>query len=194
MTAFLWPDSPPATPAEILDRARLVSDLDDATDPHGPSSVLVVVGLPRSPSHEPNVALPQRVWDQLAELLAAQGSIYRTRAGEICGLLDVSPAEFEGLLEPIAETLRAEINGVVFSVGFVTLPAPEALDAAAALRLADHRLFKLARQRLTSDALAQRRPTHKAQARRVSYRRPFQFRFRAAALPETRVEHAPTRR
>jgi hypothetical protein len=143
MNVYLWPDTPRATRAEILDRLRLVADLDEATAPESPPSVLLIVGRPRVPGWEPNEEPPPdlvQFSDRLAEMVAVRGSVYRTRATELCALIDVGPSKFVRLLAAIEAHLRSEGADEALSVGYVTLPADEVPDAAAALKIADSRL------------------------------------------------------
>lgn len=140
---YLWPDTPRASRAEILDRIRLVADLDEATAWESPPSVLLIVGTPRAPGWEPNEEPSPdlvRFSDRLAEMVAVRGSVYRTRSTEVCALIDVRPAAFVRLLAAIEEHLRSEGADEALSVGYVTLPRDEAPDAVSALTIADSRL------------------------------------------------------
>ena len=73
-------------------------------------------------------------------MIAVRGSMYRTRATEVCALIDIGPARFTRLLEALDAHLRSEGAEAALSVGFVMLPAGEVPDAVAALTMADSRL------------------------------------------------------
>ena len=152
MNMYLWPDTPRATRAELFDRLRLVADLDDVTAPESPPSVLLIVGRPRVPGGDPNEEpSPELVQfsNRLAEMVAVRGSVYRTRATEVCALVDLGPAQFMRLLGAIEEHLRVEGADEALSIAYVTLPTIDAPDAVTALTIADSRLVEpAARQAL----------------------------------------------
>ena len=130
--------------AEIFDRNRLLVDLDDATDPESPSSVLVVVGL-RGLGEILRESGSSPIVDQLHERFAAvvgqAGAVYCTRATELCAILDGTMHDLVEVLGAIHEGFSREAArvDVRISTGFVELPR-EATHALDALALVDRRM------------------------------------------------------
>jgi hypothetical protein len=147
MTMFFWPDGS-ATQQEILDRARLMVDLDEATDPPAEPSLLLVVGFPRPETAQGLVILRPAV-DTLAASLTTLfldgSSIYRTRGNEVCVVSDLGDAALGDYLQKIDEV--AQQAGTLVAVGYAELPR-EAPDALQALVLADGR--RIGAERLRS--------------------------------------------
>jgi diguanylate cyclase (GGDEF)-like protein len=86
--------------------------------------------------------LLERLSDKLARALASHGTAYRLGGDEFCGLLRVDEDELAPLLSACHAAL-CETGGafeIRASIGCVRLPE-EARDAAAALRLADLRMY-----------------------------------------------------
>lgn len=144
MNAYIWPDSPAATRAEVLDRARLVIDLDEATDPEAFPSALLLVGVPRSGHGVPpdlvTTSLIEGLGTWVGELVGDRGSVYRTRSTEVCALIDGDAHELGDVRAALQRKLAHEDcarSGV--TVAFVALPA-ETTDAVGALELVDRRM------------------------------------------------------
>lgn len=129
----------------LFDRNRLLVDLDEATDPDSPPSVLVVVGLRGLGESSAESGLHPIVSQQLRERFAAivgtAGATYSTRSSELCAILD-------GTTDDVVETLGAIHAGfageaasvdVRVSMGFVELPR-DAEGAPEALTLTDRRM------------------------------------------------------
>jgi len=125
---------------ELFDRNRLLVDLDEATDPGSPDSVLVVVGLQGLGELGSHPAL-SRLRDRFAAIVGASGAIYHTRSTELCAILDGDMHDVAGVVGVIHEVFVREALGVDVrvSTGFVELPR-EAEGAPQALALADQRL------------------------------------------------------
>jgi hypothetical protein len=128
----------------LFDRNRLVVDLDEATDPDAPESVLVVVGLrglgetfAQSGSHP----IVKQLRDRFAAVVGGSGAVYATRSTELCAILDGTMHDLVGVLAAIhvgfaREAARVDVR---VSTGFVELPR-EASRAPEALALADRRM------------------------------------------------------
>jgi hypothetical protein len=135
-----------AQSVEIFDRARLLIDLDEATDPASPASSLLVLGLPHAAELTPARAVPEleelvvQLRDRLAELVGENGTVYRTRATELCAVIEGRLSPSDGLLDAIRTELDLDCEpfAVHVSLGCVALPG-EASDPSAALALADER-------------------------------------------------------
>jgi hypothetical protein len=133
-----------AVQSQLFDRNRLLVDLDEATDPDAPESVLVVVGLrglgelsAQSGSHP----IVNQLRDRFAAIVGGSGAVYRTRSVELCAILDGAMHDLVGVLSSIHEgfTREAARADVRVSTGFVELPR-EASRAPDALALADRRM------------------------------------------------------
>lgn len=131
----------------VLDRSRLFIDLDEATDPERPESVLVVFGFEAlEEHHERGVdsaaeTLLRQVASRVTRRITGFGTLYQPRRVELCALLDGSLIDLRRLLAEI----RAEVDGLVrpygarTTLGLAALPA-EASDPLTALALADQRV------------------------------------------------------
>lgn len=136
--------TPSLDTTQLFDRSRLFIDLDEATDPESPDSVLVVVALRRlaetfgdSGVHPIVTQLRHR----FVAIVGVSGATYRTRSTELCAILDGGRQELVQVLAAIHEGLTREAArlDVRVSTGFVELPQ-EADGALEALMLADRRL------------------------------------------------------
>ena len=133
-------------PAQLFDRARLLIDLVEATDPASPASSLLVLGLPRPGEERVTFSTTEieelvvHLRDRLAELVGANGSVYRTRSTELCAFIDGKLSPSDDLLDAIRTELELECEplAVRVSLGCVSLPG-EAGEPTAALALADER-------------------------------------------------------
>jgi hypothetical protein len=134
----------PETSTQLFDRSRLLVDLDEATDPNAPDSVLVVVGLHglgeefgESGAHP----IVMQLRDRFTAIVGGSGATYSTRYTELCAILDGSVHDVVQVLGAIHEGFaRAAARvDVRVSTGFVELPR-EAFGAPEALSLADHRM------------------------------------------------------
>jgi hypothetical protein len=129
---------------ELFDRNRLFVDLDEATAPDSPATVLVVVGLHglgesfAGGDTDPTVS---KLRDGFAEIVGDAGATYRTRNTELCAILD-------GAVDDVVEVLGAIHKGfaraaarvdVRVSMGFAELPR-DAEGAGEALALVDRRM------------------------------------------------------
>ena len=130
--------------SELFDRARLFVDLDEATDPVSPDSVLLVVGLHglggglvRTGSN----LIVSRLRDRFVAVVGDSGATYGTRSTELCAILEGSSHDLVELLGAIHEGIAREAAkvDVRVSTGVVDLPR-EAAGAPEALALADRRL------------------------------------------------------
>lgn len=128
---------------QLFDRSRLLIDLDEATDPASPDSVLVVVGLrglgetfAESGAHP----LVSQLRDRFVAIVGDSGATYSTRSTELCAILDGRIHDLVEVLAAIHETFAREAAraDVRVSTGFVELPL-EAEGALEALELADRR-------------------------------------------------------
>jgi hypothetical protein len=146
MTMFFWPDGS-ATQEEILDRVRLLVDLDEATDPLAEPSLLLVVGFPR-PETAQGLEIMRPAVDMLAASLTTLfldgSSVYRTRGNEVCVVSDLGDGTPGDHLQRIDEV--AVQAGTSVAVGYAELPR-EAPDALSALGLADGRRIETERLR-----------------------------------------------
>ena len=132
--------------SEIFDRTRLLIDLDEATDPNSPASSLLVLGLPLPGESRATFStaeieeLVEHLRDRLADLVGNNGSVYRTRATELCAFIDGRLLPTDDLLQAIRTSLDLECEplAVRVSLGCVSLPT-EASEPTAALALADER-------------------------------------------------------
>jgi hypothetical protein len=136
--------TPLSQPVELFERSRLLVDLDEATDPTSPETVLVVVGMHglgetfAEPGTHPVVA---ELRERFAEIVGDAGAVYRTRVAELCAILDGGVhdlAEVLGAVHGIFVREAARLD-VRVSTGFVELPR-EADNAPEALALADRRV------------------------------------------------------
>jgi hypothetical protein len=130
------------TETHVFERARLLVDLDEASDSVSAASTLVVVGFRRR-RDRPGSALTRNdiaLLDRLSELLGCLGSIYRTRWTEVCALVDLADDELEPLLRELRRVLVEQNRRATVGVGVVTVPE-ETDDAVSALALADSRLI-----------------------------------------------------
>jgi hypothetical protein len=131
---------------QLFDRARLLIDLDEATDPSSPASSLLVLGLPHPGEERETVSTSEmeslvvHLRDRLAELVGDNGSVYRTRSTELCAFIDGKLSPSDDLLDLIRTELDLECEplAVRVSLGCVSLPG-EADEPTAALALADER-------------------------------------------------------
>ncbi len=132
--------------AEIFDRARLLIDLDEATDPTSPACALLVLGLPHPGEQRTTFStaeievLVAHLRDRLADLVGDNGSVYRTRSTELCAFIDGTVSPSDDLLDAIRTELDLECEALAVrvSLGCVSLPG-EASDPTSALALADER-------------------------------------------------------
>jgi hypothetical protein len=132
--------------SEIFDRARLLIDLDEATDPTSPASALLVLGLPLPGENRATFStaeieeLVEQLRDKLAGLVGNNGSVYRTRSTELCAFIDGKLLPSDDMLDLIRTELDLECEplAVRVSLGCVALPG-EATEPTAALALADAR-------------------------------------------------------
>lgn len=136
--------TPPAGNVELFDRIRLMVDLDEATDPDSPGSVLVVVGLRglgEAIGERGSHPLVSQLTDRFAAIVGSSGAVYRTRSTELCAILDGAVHDLVEVLGAIHEVFVREAArmDVRISTGFVELPR-EAVGAPAALGLADRRM------------------------------------------------------
>jgi hypothetical protein len=143
-----WPVALPKNTAtlEAFDRTRLLIDLDEATDPEAEPSLLVIVGVPRGAERMPADPAARlfvaRLEETIGHLVGDAGSIYRTRATEVCALVDGGVSELREVLTGIeAELARDQRPSIPAVVGVVSLPE-EATEAVAALALADERMSR----------------------------------------------------
>jgi len=129
---------------ELFDRNRLLVDLDEATDPESPPSVLVVVGLhglgETYDGGKPDATVG-KLREGFAEIVGIAGATYRTRNTELCAILD-------GTVDDVVEVLAAIHKGFAraaervdlrVSMGFAELPR-DAEGAGEALSLVDRRM------------------------------------------------------
>jgi len=129
---------------ELFDRNRLLVDLDEATDPDSPSSVLVVVGLhglsesSAEPGSHPIVV---QLREHFGTIVGTAGATYSTRATELCAILDGATDDVIEMLGAIHDGFAGEAArvDVRVSMGFVELPR-DAEQAPEALALADRRM------------------------------------------------------
>jgi hypothetical protein len=136
--------APSQSSTQLFDRSRLLVDLDEATDPGSPDSVLVVVGLHglgeefgESGSHP----IVTQLRDRFTAIVGDSGATYSTRSTELCAILDGSVHDVVQVIGAIHEgfaraAARADVH---VSTGFVELPG-EASAAPDALSLADRRM------------------------------------------------------
>lgn len=131
------------TRREVFDRNRLLVDLDEATDPSHPPTVLLVAGLRSLGSafdaQEDADTLLTRVRERFGAVVGDTGATYHTRANELCAIID-SAYRSQSLVAQIKAAIAQETDRperVVWAL--VELPH-EACDAIAALTLADGRL------------------------------------------------------
>ncbi len=130
------------TETQVFDRARLLVDLDEATDESSAPSTLLVVGYRRR-RHNPDTALTrtdEALLGRLGELLGEVGPVYRTRSTEVCALVDLDEDDLDDLISEIKLLLVEHQRGATVAVGTATVPG-EASDAVSALALADARLL-----------------------------------------------------
>jgi hypothetical protein len=133
-----------AEPVELFERSRLLVDLDEATDPASPDTVLVVVGLRglgESFAETGTDPVVTQLRERFAAIVGGAGAVYRTRSTELCAILDGGVAEVTEVLEAVhgvfaGEAARLEVR---VSTAFVELPR-EAEGAPEALALADRRI------------------------------------------------------
>ena len=126
----------------VFDRARLYVDLDEATDSSSPAATLLVVGFRRRRDRQPNALTRNDVelLDRLVSLIADHGSIYRTRAAEVCALLALEEHELDDLTDEIEGMLVDFHRKGTVGIGLVNVPE-ESTDAVSALALADAKLM-----------------------------------------------------
>lgn len=135
------------TRSEVFDRSRLLIDLDEATDPASPPTLLLVFGFhgPSGPLEEAAemqaIDSLTRLRDRFAAVVGEGGATYRTRKTELCAIIDGFYAASDDLLEAIGAELELESEaiGAAVAMGIVELP-DEAPDAITALTIADRRL------------------------------------------------------
>ena len=129
---------------QLFDRNRLLVDLDEATDPDSPPSVLVVVGLrglgESSAESGPHPIVSQ-LRDRFVAIVGTAGATYSTRSTELCAILDGATDDVIEILGAIHEGFAREAASVDVrvSMGFVELPRA-AEDAPEALSLVDRRM------------------------------------------------------
>jgi hypothetical protein len=132
------------TSTQLFDRSRLLVDLDEATDPESPDSVLVVVGLHGlgetfdEPGSHPIVT---QLRERFVAIVGGSGATYSTRSTELCAILDGGVHDVVQVIGAIHEgfaraAARADVR---VSTGFVELPR-EAEGVPEALALADRRM------------------------------------------------------
>jgi hypothetical protein len=123
-----------AETVELFDRSRLLVDLDEATDPDSPASVLVVVGLR-------GIGLAETLRESFAAVVDGVGTVYCTRSTELCAILDGDVQDLAEVLDAVRGMFgrEADQRGVRISTGLVELPR-EAHGAPEALALADRRM------------------------------------------------------
>jgi len=121
---------------QIFDRARLLIDLDEATDPSSSPSVFVVVGL-RCVGDVDDLLVELR--HRFAAGVGPLGTTYTTRGTELCAIIERTDG-LDAVLDAIRRDLEAAAGARVFvASGRAELPR-EACDAIAVLALADQRL------------------------------------------------------
>ena len=123
-----------AVQSQLFDRNRLLVDLDEATDPDSPDSVLLVVGLR-------GIGLAETLRDSFATAVDCSGTVYCTRSTELCAILDGGVEDLAEVLEAVRGMFVREAgrHGVRVFTGLVELPR-EAYGAPEALALADERM------------------------------------------------------
>jgi hypothetical protein len=129
---------------QVFDRTRLLVDLDEATDPGAPPSVLVVIGLHglgESFTDRGSNPVVDKLRAQLVAIVGDSGSTYSTRLTELCAILDGALPALNQVLGAIHDGFAREAArvDVRVSIGFVELPG-EPLDAPDALAIADRRM------------------------------------------------------
>ncbi|HEU4904875.1 MAG TPA: GGDEF domain-containing protein [Solirubrobacterales bacterium] len=97
--------------------------------------------------------LLSRLGARLSAAVAADGSVYRVGGDEFCVLLTCPPDRFDAVAKAAAEALTESDRGVEVSSswGRAVFPA-EAADSAAALQLADVRMYAQKESRRTAPA------------------------------------------
>lgn len=92
--------------------------------------------------HPAGDELLTRLAARLRDAVGAAGRVYRIGGDEFCALLDCEPDRFDSVVERAAEALAESDRGVEVgcSWGGAKIP-PEAADPAAALQLADLRMY-----------------------------------------------------
>jgi hypothetical protein len=133
-----------AAESHVFDRARLYVDLDEATDSTCPAATLLVAGFKRRRDRQPSALTRNDVQllDRLDALMSDYGSIYRTRAAEVCALLTLEEDELDDLTDEIERMLFEFHRKGTVGIGLVNVPG-ESTDAVSALALADAKLMTL---------------------------------------------------
>ncbi len=130
------------TRTQVFERARLLIDLEEATDPASADGTLLVLGFRRR-RDRPASAMTRNdiaLLDRLSDLVGSLGPVYRTRCTEVCALLDLGDDEVDRLVQELRRILVEEKRRATVGIGVVMLPE-EALDPVTALAAADTRLL-----------------------------------------------------
>jgi diguanylate cyclase (GGDEF)-like protein len=134
----------------LPNRRKLLSDLDDAIlrADAGSRCVLLLCDLDGFKAYNDNFGhmegdlLLARLAAKLARTVADHGTAYRLGGDEFCALLRSDEQDLPSALQACHAALSESGSGFAIraSIGAVAIPA-EAADAAAALRLADQRMY-----------------------------------------------------
>ena len=131
-------------PIELFERSRLFVDLDEATDPASPDTVLVVVGMRGLGETFAELGIGpvvSELRERFAAIVGGAGAVYRTRSTELCAILDGGVHDLAAVLGAVHGDFAREAAqlDVRVSTAFVELPR-EADGAPEALALADRRM------------------------------------------------------
>lgn len=136
--------------SRVLDRNALFGALDEAVRSDSPQSVLVVFGFEGLKEYLDEASeangdeLLEILGERLTEAVGQAGSVYASRRGEFCALLEGGMPVVRSLLTMVPSELDDAVRrfGVRSLLGITVLPA-EATDSIYALALADRRLRAL---------------------------------------------------